>query len=55
MNKIVLVVIGFIFLIGAWVMRIVGGNSSHLSELREYWWIPLPLGLLCFLIAMKKK
>lgn len=55
MNKSIWIVIGFLALAAAWIMRIVGGNSSHLSELRDFWWIPLPLALICFLIAMKKK
>jgi hypothetical protein len=55
MNKILLLVIGFLALGAAWAMRIIGGRSSHLSELREYWWVPLPLGLVCFLAASKKK
>jgi hypothetical protein len=54
MNKVLLLVLGFLALAAAWAMRIVGANSSHLSELREYWWIPLPLALICFLVAMKK-
>ena len=55
MNKTILIIIGFVALIAAGAMRIVGGNSSHLSELRDYWWIPLPVALVCFLAAMKKK
>ena len=55
MNKTFLLIVGFLALGGAWAMRIIGGRSSHLSELREYWWVPLPLALICFLAVSRKK
>ena len=55
MNKIFLLIAGFLALGAAWAMRIVGGRSSHLSELRDYWWAPLPLALICFLAAARGK
>jgi hypothetical protein len=51
MNKTFLLVLGFLALIASLAMRILGNKSSHLSELQEYWWIPLPLALICFLGA----
>ncbi|MBP6589309.1 MAG: hypothetical protein KAX45_03880 [Chitinophagaceae bacterium] len=54
MNKTFLLVLGFLALSASLAMRILGNKSSHLSELQQYWWIPLPLALLCFLGAGKK-
>jgi hypothetical protein len=51
MNKTFLLVLGFLALTASLAMKILGNKSSHLSELQEYWWIPLPLALLCFLGA----
>lgn len=42
--------------IGASVaMYFIGKNSSHLSELKDFWWMPLPLGALLLLLASKTK
>ena len=55
MNKNFLLIVGFLALGAALAMRIIGGNSSHMSELQDYWWVPLPLALICFLAASRKK
>lgn len=44
--------LGLIALVAAVVMKIVGKQSSHLSELQEFWWYPLPIAFLCFLGAV---
>ena len=46
---------GFIAVIASIVMYRMGKNSSHLSELKDFWWYPLPLAVICFLIAGAKK
>ena len=46
---------GFIAVIASIVMYKMGKNSSHLSELKDFWWYPLPLAVICFLIAGAKK
>ena len=46
---------GFIAVIASIVMYRMGKNSSHLSELKDFWWYPLPLAVICFLIAGVKK
>ena len=51
MNKTFLLVLGFLALTASLAMKILGNKSSHLSELQQYWWIPLPLALLYFLGA----
>ena len=53
MNKNVFLFIGFLALAASAGMRILGNKSSHLSELQEFWWVPLPLALICFIIATR--
>ena len=55
MNKKFLSVLGSLCIIASALMYFIGKDSSHLSELKDYWWIPLPLAVLCFLIAGRKK
>lgn len=50
-KKTVFGVIGILAVIASIVMYKVGKNSSHLSELKDFWWYPLPLAVLCFLGA----
>jgi hypothetical protein len=44
-------VIGVLAIIASIVMYMMGKNSSHLSELKNFWWYPLPLAVICFLVA----
>jgi hypothetical protein len=44
-------VIGVLAIIASIVMFLMGKNSSHLTELKDFWWYPLPLAVICFLIA----
>jgi len=37
------------------VMYLVGKNSGHLSELYDYFWLPLPLGAIFLLLASRTK
>ncbi len=48
-------VIGLLAIIAAIVMYRMGRTSSHLSELKDYWWIPLPLAVICFIAAASSK
>lgn len=50
-KKAVLNLIGVLAVIASIAMYMVGKDSSHLSELKEFWWAPLPLALICFLVA----
>jgi hypothetical protein len=54
MSKKVLSAIGILALIASLAMYMVGKNSANLSELKDYWWAPLPVALICFLVASKK-
>ncbi len=47
-------ILGVLCLVAAAAMYFIGKNSSHLSELSDFWWIPLPLGALALLIANRK-
>jgi hypothetical protein len=55
MSKRVLSIIGLLAVVASIVMYMVGKDSSHLSELKDFWWAPLPIALICFLAASKKK
>lgn len=50
-KKLFFVVIGVLAIIASIVMYIMGKNSSHLTELKDFWWYPLPLAVICFLIV----
>ncbi len=36
------------------LMYKVGNSSAHLSELADFWWVPLPLAILALLIGLRK-
>lgn len=42
-------------LIASLVMYLVGKSSGHLSELKDLFWVPLPLAAICLLIVFTKK
>ena len=50
-KKTVFGVIGILAVIASVGMYVVGKNSSHLSELKNFWWYPLPIAVLCFIGA----
>jgi CDP-diglyceride synthetase len=54
-KKTVFGVIGVLALIASLVMYKVGNSSSHLSELKDFWWVPLPLAAICLLVAASAK
>jgi len=47
--------LGTLCIAASMLMYLVGKNSSHLSELSDFWWIPLPLAALALLVANKNK
>lgn len=54
-KKTVFGTIGVLALIASMAMYIIGGRSSHLSELKEFWWAPLIVAVLCLLLAGSSK
>ncbi|HQY13030.1 MAG TPA: hypothetical protein PK133_12485 [Ferruginibacter sp.] len=42
-------------IVAALTMYTVGKNSSHVSELYDYFWLPLPLGALFLMLASRVK
>jgi hypothetical protein len=55
MNKILLIIVSTLAFSSSIAMYIIGKDSSHLSELYDLFWIPLPLGVLALLGALKTK
>ncbi|MBL7701803.1 MAG: hypothetical protein JNM14_06105 [Ferruginibacter sp.] len=47
-------ILGVLCLVASAAMYFIGKDSSHLSELKDFWWIPLPLGALALLMASRK-
>ena len=47
--------LGVLCIIASVAMYMIGKNNSALSELKDFWWMPLPLGALCLLAASKSK
>lgn len=48
-------VLAALAIIAAIAMYMVGSNSGHLSELKDFFWVPLPLAVICLIIAFGKK
>ena len=54
-KKAVFGTIGILALIASIAMYVVGGNSSHLSELKDFWWMPLILAAICLAVVGSSK
>ena len=54
-KKIFFGIVGLIAVIASIVMYRMGKNNNHLTELKNFWWYPLPLAAICFLIAGNNK
>ncbi len=52
-KKTLYAVLGALSLIASITMYMIGNNSSHLSELKDFWWIPLPLAALFLMLASR--
>lgn len=53
--KVFLIILAVLCIAASVVMYIVGSDSSHLSELKDFWYVPLPLAVVALLGAFKKK
>ena len=49
------VALGVACFVAALAMYLVGSDSSHLSELVDFCWVPIPLGVLLLLTGVLKK
>jgi len=54
-KKTVFLAIGILAIAASVVMYMAGKNSSRLTELKQYWWIPLPLALIALIAAGSSK
>jgi hypothetical protein len=52
--KKIAIILSVLCLIASIVMYKVGNSSSHLSELADFWWVPLPLAILALLMGLRK-
>lgn len=55
MKRTIFLLIGLLALIASGVMYFVGKDSSHLSELYDMFWVPLPLAAISLLVAFTNK
>jgi len=53
MKKTMFFIFAALTFIASIVMYYVGSNSANLSELLDFYWVPLPLGLILLLVAIK--
>lgn len=55
MNKGLLITIAVIAFLAAGVMFYLGNDSSNLDELLDFWFYPIPLGVLALIGIFKSK
>lgn len=46
--------IGSLALLASIIMYVVGSNSTHLTELKDFFWVPLILSAVSFMASTKK-
>ena len=54
-KKTVFGTIGILAVIASIAMYVIGGNSSHLTELKDYWWAPLIVAAISLAVAGSSK
>lgn len=52
--KALFIVGGILCIMAAVGMFYVGSNSGHLSELKDFFWVPLPLGVILLILGFRK-
>lgn len=55
MKKTLFLALSILCFVAAGAMYKIGNDSSHLSELKDFFWLPIPLGIICFIIYSKKQ
>ncbi len=53
MKKKILFSVGSLCVLASVGMYVIGDGSSHLSELKDFFWVPLPLGVVSILAGLK--
>lgn len=53
--KPLLIIVAIVCIGAAIAMYIIGNENGALSELADFWYVPLPLGLVALLGAFKKQ
>lgn len=53
--KAFLIILAILCIGAAIAMYVIGNDSSNLSELKDFWYIPLPLGVFALIGAFRKK
>jgi hypothetical protein len=52
-RKTVFLILGVLCIVASIAMYMIGKDSSHLSELKDYWWMPLPLAAIFLLLSSR--
>ncbi|MFK7786088.1 MAG: hypothetical protein AB8B56_13285 [Crocinitomicaceae bacterium] len=52
--KIFLIILSILCVGASVAMYIIGNDSSHLSELKDFWYVPLPLAAFALIGAFRK-
>ena len=52
-KKSLFLTLGIVALIASVAMYMIGKDSSHLSELKDFFWVPLPLAAIFLLAASR--
>jgi len=55
MKRTVFLIIAILAFVASMAMYTIGSTNSALTELYDMFWLPLPLGVLCLLIALMSK
>lgn len=55
MTKRTYYILGVICIIAAGAMYFLGKEDPKLTELKDFWWIPVPLAALFLILANRKK
>ncbi len=48
-------ILGVLCIAASVTMYLMGKNNSHLTELNDFWWMPLPVGAIALLLASRTK
>lgn len=51
-KSIIFLLLGILAMVAATAMYAIGNSSGHLSELKDFWYMPIPFGLLFLIVAI---